>query len=245
MICVDDCDNTLTDSRIVTPNFDLEIDLNDIDATEMNITIQIEGYETESVLDAYCLPTLDSISDVVNIALEDEFDQFENTFSQEIDQIGDTVTLALDDLLVVRAFIITSAFTALLISLLWGWCIRHFGGVIVWASIMFTLFGIIAIAYFMITFSETAYTFGYDTIGDIMYYGGIVLVCLDCAFFLAICFMWHRIRLAIALAQETTRAMTDMLGMFFYPIVPCLAFIIYAAYWCTGMFLSEIHHVYI
>ena len=236
VICVDHCNNTLTDSRVVTPNFDIDLDIvEDLINDDENSTISIEGYETDSILSAYCIPTLDSISSVIDVNLEDDYDEFLGEYSDEIDAIGETLSLALDDLFVTRYLLIASAFTALIVSLTWGWFIRHFGGVIVWTSIIFTLIGIITIAYYMIDFSETAYTFGYDTIGNIMYYGGIALVCLDCIFFLAICFMWHRIRLAIALAKETTRALNSMWGMFFYPIVPCLAFVFYLVYWCAGM----------
>ena len=88
--------------------------------------------------------------------------------------------------------------------MLWGWLIRHIGTIIIWLSIAFTLLGMGLMAYFLIEYSQYAYLFGYDTIGDIMYYSGWILGIIDGMFALAVCFMWNRIRLAIALAQETT-----------------------------------------
>ena len=195
---MDHCNETLTDDRVVTPNFDFDFDLTTLDYDSLG-NLSIEGYETEPILNAFCVPRLDSIASAIAVSLEDDYDEFVSEWGATLDSVGESLSLALDDLYVVRYVFIGAAFSALLVSLTWGWFIRHCGGVIVWCSVAFTLFGVIAIAYYMVEFAETAYNFGWDTIGDVMYYSGIALAVLDGMFFLAICFMWHRIRLAIAL----------------------------------------------
>lgn len=116
----------------------------------------------------------------------------------------------------------------------WGCCIRWFGGIIIWVSIITTIIAAALLAYGMVEYSSWAYDFGYTTIGDIMYYGGYVLGVLVGMFSLAIIFMWNRIRLAIALSKETTRALTDSMGLFLYPIFPFIIFLLYFTYWVTG-----------
>ena len=118
--------------------------------------------------------------------------------------------------------------------MLWGWLIRKIGAIIIWISIGFTLLGMGLMAYFLIEYSQYAYLFGYDNIGNFMYYSGWILGVIDAMFAFAVCFMWNRIRLAIALAKETTRALQSLWTMFLYPIVPFVTFIVYFVYWLIG-----------
>ena len=62
--------------------------------------------------------------------------------------------------------------SALLVSMFWGWLIRKIGEIIIWVSILCTLRAGALSAYCLVTYSEYAYLFGYETIGDIMYYSG-------------------------------------------------------------------------
>ena len=83
--------------------------------------------------------------------------------------------------------------------------------------------------------------YGYETIGDIMWYSGVIIGILDVMFALAVCAMWNRIRLAIQLTKETTRAMMTNWALFFYPLLPFFVFIIYMIYWIVGgLYMSSV-----
>ena len=62
--------------------------------------------------------------------------------------------------------------SALCVSMFWGWLIRRIGEIIIWVSILCTLLGVALIAYCLVKYSEYAYLFGYETIGDVMKYSG-------------------------------------------------------------------------
>lgn len=115
--------------------------------------------------------------------------------------------------------------------MLWGYLIRKIGTIIIWGSIFVTIFAALMLSFSMIKYSDVAYAFGYDKAGDFLLYGGYTVGVIVICFALAVCFMWNRIRLAIALAKETTRALTDVWTLFFYPVFPFVFLGLYFFYW--------------
>jgi len=230
-ICVEHCNDTVSDSRVVTPSWDSDIDASvGIYPNGTEFEVDVSGYESINVFDAYCIPNPAYIADITSTVLDADYSEFQG----KLDTLTDEVSLAINDVRTAWLLFIISALTALIVSMCWGVAIRWIGSVIIWVSIICTLAGMGLIAYGLVTYSAYAYVFGYNKIGDFMYYSGIIIAVIDGMFALAVCFMWHRIRLAIALAKETTRALHDVLTMFLYPIVPFIFFLLYFAYWCVG-----------
>eukprot|EP01084_Bolivina_argentea_P074573 135268_1 len=186
-VCVEHCNDTLTDERIVTPSFDADFSEISIDINT-GIALDISGYESVNILDAICIPDPDYASQIASAVLDRDYSTFESNF----DKLSDKVALAINDVQTASMLFVLTAITALFVSMLWGVCIRRLGTFIIWLSILFTLFGMGLISYFLIDYSQYAYLFGYDTIGDIMYYSGYVLGVIDFMFALAVCFMWNR-----------------------------------------------------
>ncbi|ETO23840.1 solute carrier family 44 protein member 2 [Reticulomyxa filosa] len=127
-----------------------------------------------------------------------------------------------------------SAVLSLILSFGYGRGLKYYASTIIWLSIGVVVVGIFLVSFFLIANSKYAYTFGYTTIGNGMYYGGIVLAVLDSMYLLAVLFMFNRIQLAIALMKETSRVLNDVWRMFFYPIVPFMFICGYSAYWIVG-----------
>jgi len=236
-ICVESCDDTLTDQRIVTPPLNADIDEVEIEIDVDGISVDISGYATLNVLDALCIPDPEFAADIISDMLDADYSDFEDHF----DTLSDLFSLAVADIETAWLLFVVCAVSALIVSMFWGWLIRKIGEIIIWVSIICTLLGVALVAYCLVTYSEYAYLFGYGTIGDIMYYAGYTLAVLDGMFALAVCSLWSRIRLAIKLAQETTRALHDVWTLFFYPLVPFIAFVAFMSYWTvSGLFIASV-----
>ena len=91
-ICVDACNETLVDDRIVTPSFDADID--DIDIETGGVSVDLSGYESVNVLDAICIPNPDYASDIASSVLDADYSLFEDSF----DNLSDQINLAMGDL---------------------------------------------------------------------------------------------------------------------------------------------------
>eukprot|EP01083_Nonionella_stella_P100290 282653_1 len=235
-VCVDHCNDTLTDDRIVTPSFDADLGAIEFDS-ENGLSIDLSGYQSVNVLEAICIPDPEYADAIASHVLDADYSDFADNFNA----VSDQVSLAVADVKTCVLLFILCAITAALISMFWGFLIRQIGAIIIWVSILITLVGVGLLAYYLITYSQYAYLFGYTTIGDVMYYTGVGLAVCDIGFALAVCAMWNRIRLAIAIAKETTRALSDMWSLFFYPLLPFLAFMVYIAYWIVGgVYMSSV-----
>jgi len=231
IICVNSCNETTSDPRMVTPPF--EFDIADYTASEL-LSGDFTGYESTLLFNAYCIPNPKNIANTLSAF-------FAQDFTSSFDNIGASVELAINDILTCRYLFIVTAFVTLLLALIWGRIIRHFGGIIIWTSILFTIIGVFFIAYYLITYSGFLKAFGYDLIASIMYWTGVVLAVLDGLFTLAICFMWNRIRLALRIVKEATRSLSSLWQLFFYPIVPFFTFCAYFTYWViTGIYIGSV-----
>ena len=187
---------------------------------------QVYGYRSVQVFNAFCLPSPESASSILSDTINEGYKLFED----QIDAFSENLQLGFNDILQTSYLFIICGFTALIVSVLWGCMIRYCGGCIVWSSITLTIAGVALIGYLSVYYSRFARAFGYDTVANIMYYGGITVFVLDCFFAIAICAVWSRIRLAIAITKEATMALQHLWSLFFYPIVPFLLFSAYITY---------------
>jgi len=224
-VCVSHCNDTVDDPRIVTPSFDTDLNADDILAAD------VSGYSSVNIFDIVCVPDPSSITDIVSADMININDEFTKAF----DNLNEAINQGFSNIMVCWNILFPMcAALALFISMTWGCLIRWCGSIIIWTSIITTIMAAAVMAYGMVEYSQSAYDFGYATVGDIMYYGGYVVGILVGMFALAIIFMWNRIRLAIALSKETTRALTDAMGLFFYPVFPFFFFLGYLGYWVVG-----------
>lgn len=95
-ICIDQCNETVTDDRIVTPSWDSDLNV-DIDP-ETGIAVDVSGYETINVFDAYCIPDPEYVSQIASNVLEGDFEGFD----ENLDSLTDTITLAINDVQTTR-----------------------------------------------------------------------------------------------------------------------------------------------
>merc|ERR1719445_1227497 len=141
-ICVDACNETLVDDRMVTPSFDSDLD--DIDVSTEGVSIDISGYESVNILDAICIPNPDYASDIASSVLDADYSGFEDSF----DNLADQIEIAIGDVETAWMLFFATAVSALMVSMCWGWLIRQIGAIIIWLSIFATLAGVFGIAYF-------------------------------------------------------------------------------------------------
>ena len=90
-ICVEHCNDTLDDDRMVTPAFDANITDVGIDPST-GVTFDISGYRSINIFEAICIPD-PSYSDVISDILGADFEDFEDNLNTAADKIA----LAIND----------------------------------------------------------------------------------------------------------------------------------------------------
>ena len=93
-VCVDSCNDTLTDDRIVTPPLDADIDELEIEIDAAGLSVDISGYATLNILDAVCIPDPEFAADIISDVLDADYSDFEEQF----DTLSDIVSLAVSDI---------------------------------------------------------------------------------------------------------------------------------------------------
>jgi hypothetical protein len=232
-VCMDNCDDSKTDDRVVTPPWDT-------DTTEVTplVAQSVYGYRTKKFLGIMCLPDPNtSYSDCGS--MEDDY----KTWSKNADNFQDAIDRAIADMQIAFPILLGACFGALLLSFLYIKALQYIADVLVWVSIVMVFVGLVLIGTFLIRSSDDAYALGYDKMGDLMYYCGIIIIVLDVMYVLAVCFTVKRILLAIAVAEEATYAMRDAWQLVFFPIIPFLLLMAYGIYWfIVAVTLASVTH---
>lgn len=91
VICVDDCSETDSDLRMVTPPLDLNATAA---AIEIATTGQIAGYTSLNIFDAYCIPDIKAYASILDPDLQNSY----TVFVDKLDQVVDSFSLTVNDL---------------------------------------------------------------------------------------------------------------------------------------------------
>ena len=89
-VCVDHCNDTMTDDRIVTPAFDSDVE-GEVDSN--GFVIDVSGYQTVNIFDAYCIPDPQYAGDIASAVLDQDFTEFE----ESLNALTDEISLAISD----------------------------------------------------------------------------------------------------------------------------------------------------
>ena len=90
VVCVEHCNDTLDDPRMVTPSFDSNIELE----LENDPGVAIYGYETVNFFQAYCIPDPKYAGAIAGTILDD--DQVES-FESNLQSLTEQISLAVAD----------------------------------------------------------------------------------------------------------------------------------------------------
>eukprot|EP01083_Nonionella_stella_P217760 781575_1 len=228
-ICVDSCNETTKDPRIVTPFFGADLHNLEIDPNT-GIAVDISGYDSDVFLDIVCVPNA-NVSDFISADLYIEYRKFSVSTVAGVTEVWN---IMLHEFLRTWSLYIICAVSAAILAVLWGWSVMHCGRLIVTLSIIGMTIGIAIIAVAFMAISQMAEDYGYGDMSNVMWWVGIIFLIMDVMLSFAICFMYNRILLAIELVKETYRALNSMASMFFYPILPYIWFSCYMWYWLFG-----------
>lgn len=91
-VCVDHCNQTLTDPRMVTPSFDSDIN-NVYYNSSTGLWVDISGYKTINVFGIVCVPDPSAVTDIISAELIEDYD----TFSEAFDSLSEWINLAWND----------------------------------------------------------------------------------------------------------------------------------------------------
>ena len=203
MICVTNCSAALNDSDMALP----------VPSTPLLF---------------YCMPNPQAVLNIsqLNLTTYDANNAYlQSATTQALASIGDLVTI--------YPVIIASAAITIALSFTWLIVLQLAAGALIWTLLLAVLFGGALAGYALLQYAK-------DEADDptlttqqvhIMQYTAYVLLALTAVFALIILALRKRIKLAVQVVKEASRALSGMRSMLFFPLLPIAAFILFTAAW--------------
>eukprot|EP01113_Clastostelium_recurvatum_P017898 TRINITY_DN2111_c0_g1_i3.p1 TRINITY_DN2111_c0_g1~~TRINITY_DN2111_c0_g1_i3.p1 ORF type:complete len:665 (-),score=180.21 TRINITY_DN2111_c0_g1_i3:98-1993(-) len=165
--------------------------------------------------------------------------------------LSDIATKIFRDISLAWPYILAGAGIALILGIVWIVLMRFLSGFMVWFSIFAIVTTLGVVSYILFTQAtaiankmnilppELRLTTQEQNLETLRVFAYIVAV-VDGIIVLAVLFMFNRIRVAVAIIQETSRAISSMTSILFYPIVTFFLLVGLASYWIIiGVYLAS------
>jgi hypothetical protein len=206
MVCLSNCSQTTNDSSIALP------------------------VPSEAVL-YYCMPDpafLLNITQQLNLTAYD-------TNNPYLQSATNSALMAVGDIVTVWPVIAGSAGISIALSFVWLIVLQLFAGVIVYALLAAVLTGGALSGYALLLYAQNhaqSPTLSSQQV-HLMQYSAYALLALTALFALVIFALRQRIRIAIQVIKEASRALSAIRSLVFFPLLPIACFGLFAAGWLT------------
>lgn len=201
--------------------FDLKVCVADCAETETDNRFALKHETTKFLF--YCLPTFDNVvNGSVSIQIE---------VTGDFESASRAASRAVGDLFVAWPIIFASAFIALVWAFIYIAASRIFAKYLVWGMIIVIIAGGGILGGFLFKRgAEEDDEVAPERAKALKIAGGIVLG-ITALFFLVVFALRQRIRIAIEVVREASRAISDVKSIVFFPIIPFFVAIGYFAFW--------------
>ncbi|CEO98960.1 Choline transporter-like protein [Plasmodiophora brassicae] len=205
-VCVADCSQTQTDAVFRGPVYQ-----------------KLHGYSSQKFL-YYCMPELTGNLSALTLA----------GFGTE----AQSATAAIGDLLTTANVIGISAGVAVLLSFFYLWFCKRMAGVLIWSSILVVLVGGFLIGYGFLLQAKQANA-SPDASSDpqkaqVLQYISYAVFAVTLLYLIVIIALRKRIKIAVEVVKEASKAVGDMPMMISVPFTPFVFSLGYIAFWIYG-----------
>jgi len=180
----------------------------------------------------FCIPNQNLIQGGVSVSF---------SFSGDFESAKEVASRAIASMLTAWPLILASGFAALIISFLYMYLARKINGVLVFIAIILVTVGGVLASIALLKAASEASNSSLTTRATAMKGVGITVAVCTGLFLLVVFFLRDRIKLAIEVVNEASRAMSDMKWMPFFPVFPFLFALAYFVLWIvTALFIFSV-----
>lgn len=182
----------------------------------------------------YCLPTV-NFSVSVDVTVEGDW-------ADDFDNASEIISQSVSDLYTARNVIIICAALTIVITLMFVILLRYIAGCVIWACLVFLIFGGMLMGITLIRASEdVASGDAFAQRASIMKWMGYTIFIFVGIVVLVVAFMHHSIRIAIEVVREASHAVHDMKSTLLYPIFPIMWVVAFFVYWIwSGLWIMSV-----
>jgi len=213
--------------------YDPKICVSSCNQTQTNDNIAEKHQSSEFLY--YCIPTV-SVNGSINVEMSGDFQSFQESFSR-----------AIGDLYTARHIIGASVGVAIIFAFFYLLFIRGFAGVLVWSVILGLILGGTFVTWSFLNKAEVAETDEAEADPDRaknLRYIAYTVGALTLVFTVVIIGMRTRIKIAIEVIKEASRAMGKMPSLVLFPIFPLIFAIGYFTFWIImALYLYSVANV--
>jgi len=162
-------------------------------------------------------------------------DSSANFLDTDFQNTSDDASRVMGDLWTAWPIILASAFIGLLLAFVYTWLLRYIAGPLVWLSFIMVIAGGFMVGYGAIKVSrEQNNTQVNDRVSAIRAFG-IIIVVFTTLFVLFLFCIRNRIKIAIAVVGEASRALTDLWTIVLFPVIPFVFAVAYMVFFISVM----------